>query len=48
MLGKTPQGPRARVRDFIARAHLGAEMVTIHEKKTSRAAWPLGTTSGQS
>ena len=31
MLGKTPSGPKARVRNFIANARLGTEAITIHE-----------------
>ena len=35
MLGRSPSGPKARVRNFIAHARLGTETMTIHENVIS-------------
>jgi quercetin dioxygenase-like cupin family protein len=35
MLGKSPNGPKARVRNFIANARLGTKTTTIHENVIS-------------
>src|SRR5215211_5664092 len=36
MLGRLPNGPKARVRNFIANARLGTKVTTIHENVISR------------
>ena len=35
MLGRLPNGPKARVRNFIANARLGTKVTTIHENVIS-------------